>query len=353
VSGDPVTVDRLPFARVAPPRRRVLDRVLARPSLAAVVGLAVVVLVFGLRVPELLTPEGLAGVLELAALLGIGGVAVGLLLVGGHFDLSIGTLAVGSSVLTGVLVGQRGWGVWPALVASLAAALAVGLLNGWLVVRTGLPSFLVTLATALVLQGTTLSALPLVAGAPRISGLDAAPGWPSASALFGSTAEVGGGVFPVSLLWWLAATAGAGWLLWRTRFGNEVLAMGGSRRAAGELGVPVPRTTLVLYALTATAGWLLGTLALVPAASVAATPSLVVAIDFVVVAVLGGCLLTGGYGSMAGAAVGALLYAVARRGFELSGWDPRWSQALLGVLLLVALAFGGMVRGRLRAAPRS
>ncbi|HYO34870.1 MAG TPA: ABC transporter permease [Geodermatophilus sp.] len=349
-----MTVDRLPATRVAPPRRRrVLDRVLARPSIAAVLGLAVVVAVFGVRAPGLLAPEGLAGVLDAAALLGIGGVAVGLLLVGGHFDLSIGTLAVASAVLTGVLVGPMQWGTWPALAVSLAAALGVGLVNGGLVVRTGLPSFLVTLATALVLQGTTLSALPLVVGGPRITGLDQAPGWPSAAALFGSTAELGGGVFPVSLLWWVAATAGAGWLLWRTRFGNEVLAMGGSRRAARELGVPVQRTTLVLYALTATAAWLLGTLALVPAASVAATPSLAVAFDFVVVAVIGGCLLTGGYGSMAGAAVGALLYAVARRGVELSGWDPRWSQALLGVLLLVALMVGGVVRGRLRAAPRS
>jgi simple sugar transport system permease protein len=348
-----VTVDRLPAARVAPPRRRVLDRVLARPSLAAVVGLAVVVVVFGLRAPGLLTVEGLAGVLDAAALLGIGGVAVGLLLVGGHFDVSIGTVVAGSAVLTGVLAGPLEWGIWPALAVSLAAALAVGLVNGWLVVTTGLPSFLVTLATALVLQGTTLSVLPLVAGAPRITGLDEAPGWASASALFGSTAEVGGGVFPVSLLWWLAVTALAGWLLWRTRFGNDVLAMGGSRRAARELGVPVPRTTVVLYALTATAGWLLGTLALVPVASVAAAPSLATSVDFVVVAVIGGCLLTGGYGSMAGAAVGALLYAVARRGVELSGWDPRWSQALLGVLLLVALLVGGAVRARLRAAPRS
>jgi simple sugar transport system permease protein len=348
-----VTVDRLPFTRVAPPRRRVLDRVMARPSLAAVLGLLVVVVVFALRVPELLTPEGLAGVLDEAALLGIGGVAVGMLLVGGHFDLSIGTVTVASAVLTGVLAGTTGWGIWPALAVSLAAALAVGLVNGWLVVRTGLPSFLVTLATALVLQGTTVSALPLVIGAPRVTGLDEAPGWSSASGLFGSTAEVGGGVFPVSLLWWLVTTAGASWLLWRTRFGNDVLAMGGSRRAARELGVPVPRTTLILFAMTATAGWLLGTLALVPVASVGATPALVTAIDFVAVAVIGGCLLTGGYGSMAGAAVGALLYAVARRGVELSGWDLRWSQALLGVLLLVALLFGGAVRSRLRAAPRS
>ncbi|WP_448641391.1 ABC transporter permease [Geodermatophilus sp. URMC 63] len=349
-----MSADRLPLSRrPAPPRRRLPDRVLARPSLAAALGLAVVVVLFGLRVPDLLTVGGLAAVLDTAALLGIGGVAVGLLLVGGHFDVSIGTLTVSSAVLTGVLVGPAEWGVWPALTASLAAALAVGLLNGWLVVRTGLPSFLVTLATALVLQGVTVAGLPLVAGAPRISGLDEARGWSSASALFGSTAEVGDGVFSVSLLWWVALTAVAGWLLWRTRFGNEVLSMGGSRRAARELGVPVHRTTLVLYALTAFAAWLLGTLTLVSTASVAATPALVTAIDFVVVAVLGGCLLTGGYGSMAGAAIGALLYAVARRGVELAGWDPRWSQALLGVFLLVALLVGGVVRGRLRAAPRS
>ncbi len=310
VPGDPVIVDRLPVARVAAAhRRRVADRVLARPSIAAVLALLVVVAVFGVRVPGLLTLEGLAGVLDAAALLGIGGVAVGLLLVGGHFDLSIGTVTVAGAVLTGVLAGPMEWGIWPALAVSLAAALTVGLVNGWLVVRTGLPSFLVTLATALVLQGTTVSALPLVAGGPRITGLDEAPGWSSAAALFGSTAEVGGGVFRVSLLWWLAGTAGAGWLL--------------------------------------------GTLALVPVASVAATPSLATSVDLVVVAVLGGCLLTGGYGSMAGAAVGALLYAVARGGVELSGWDPRWSQVLLGVLLLVALLVGGVVRSRLRAAPRS
>ncbi len=352
--GDPVTVDRLSVPRAVPTRRgRLAARVLARPSIPAVLGLLVVVAVFAVRAPGLASIEGLAGVLDAAALLGIGGVMVGLLLVGGHFDVSIGTVTAGSAALTGVLVGSFRWGIWPALAASLAAALAVGLLNGWLVVRTGLPSFLVTLATALVVQGTTVAGLPLVAGGPRITGLDEAPGWPSASALFGSTVRVGGGVFPVSLLWWLAVTALAGWLLWRTRFGNDVLAMGGSRRAARELGVPVARTTVVLYALTAATGWLLGTLALVPAASVAATPSLATAIDFVVVAVIGGCLLTGGYGSMAGAAAGALLYAVARRGVELSGWDPRWSQVLLGVLLLVALLVGGVVRGRLRAAPRS
>jgi simple sugar transport system permease protein len=72
-----------------------------------------------------------------------------------------------------------------------------------------------------------------------------------------------------------------------------------------------------------------------------------------VVAVIGGCLLTGGYGSTVGAAFGALVYAVARVGMDLAGWPGYWFQVLLGVLLLVALLANGVVRSRLRAAPRS
>jgi simple sugar transport system permease protein len=71
------------------------------------------------------------------------------------------------------------------------------------------------------------------------------------------------------------------------------------------------------------------------------------------VAVIGGCLLTGGFGSVIGASLGALLYAVTREGIVLAGWDPRWFQALLGVLLLLALLANGLVRRRLKAVPRS
>jgi simple sugar transport system permease protein len=150
--------DRLPTLGASPvevPRgRRLLGRALARPSLPAVVGLVVVLVVFGLEAPGLLTAGGLASVLDSAALLGIGGVAVALLLIAGQFDLSVGVVAVASSLLTALLIEQAGWGTWAALLCSLLAALLVGLVNGFLVVNTGLPSFLVTLATFLVLQGT-------------------------------------------------------------------------------------------------------------------------------------------------------------------------------------------------------
>jgi simple sugar transport system permease protein len=337
-----------------PRGRRLLGRALARPSLPALVGLVVVVVVFGVQTPGLLTPGGLASVLDSAALLGIGGVAVALLLIAGQFDLSVGVLALASSLVTALLIEEAGWGTWPALLASLAAALLVGLLNGFLVVNTGLPSFLVTLATFLVLQGTSQAGAAALAGSARVTGLRDAPGWASADAVFGSTVQFGDGRFRVSLLWWLAVTALAGWALWRTRFGNAVFASGGARRAARQLGVPVRRSTLVLFCLTSAAGWLIGTLGLIRLGSVqVGAPGLGSAVDFIVVAVIGGCLLTGGYGSAVGPAIGALLYAVARQGIALAGWDPPWFQAFLGVLLLVALLANGVVRHRLKAVPRS
>ena len=223
-----------------------------------------------------------------------------------------------------------------------------------LVVNTGLPSFLVTLATFLVLQGTTLAGVRAIAGSGRVAGLEDAPGWSSAAALFGSTAQLGDGRFRVSLLWWLGVTAVATWVLWRTQFGNAVFASGGARTAARELGVPVRRTTVALFCLSATAGWLIGTLSLVRLGGVqVSSAGLATSMDFIVVAVLGGCLLAGGYGSALGASIGALLYAVARQGIALAGWDPPWFQALLGVLLVVALVANGVVGHRLKGVPRS
>ena len=352
-----MTADHLPAfgpaPATAPAGRRLLGRALARPSLAALVGLVVVVVFFGLQAPGLLSSGGLASVLDVAALIGIGAVPVGLLLIAGQFDLSVGVVAVSSSLVAALLIEFGGWGVWPALLASLASALLVGLVNGLLVVTTGLPSFLVTLATFLVLQGVTLAGTHAVAGSARIEGLDDAGGWSSAVAVFGSTVQAGDGRFRVSLLWWLGVTALASWALWRTRFGNAVLASGGARRAARELGVPVRRTTITLFCLTAVAGWLLGTLGLIRLSGVQVSPGLGSEIEFIVVAVIGGCLLTGGYGSAVGAAIGALLYAVVRQGITLAGWDPRWFQAFLGVLLLVALLTSALVRRRLKAVPRS
>jgi simple sugar transport system permease protein len=344
------------FATAAPPavrRSRLLDRALARPSSSAMAGLVVAAVLFGVLVPQLLTAGGLAGVLDVAATLGIGAVAVSLLLIAGQFDFSIGALAAASALLSALLITEGGWSTWPALGAGLVAALLVGLVNGVLVVNTGLPSFLVTLATLLVLQGVVSHGIRVLSESGRVEALDDAPGWASAEAAFASAMQIGDGRFRVSLLWFIGVTVLATWALWRTKFGNAVFAIGGARRAATELGVPVRRTTVAMFCLTAAAGWLTGVLALTRLGTVVIVPGLASGVDFLVVAVIGGCLLTGGWGSVWGAAVASVLYAVIRQGITLAGWDPQWFEMLLGVLLLVALVANGIVLRRLRAAPRS
>lgn len=352
-----MTTDRLAGFGATPPAaqprgRRFLAQALARPSLATLVVLVVVVLFFALRTPRLLTSSGITGVLDVAATLGIGGVAVALLLIAGQFDLTIGAVAVGSSVVTALLVGQAGWAIWPALLVSLAAALGVGIVNGMLVVATGLPSFLVTLATFLVLEGATAAGAGLVGG-PGARALASAAGWRWAVDVFSSTLSLGSLHLPAWVLWWLAVTALASWVLWRTKFGNAVFASGGARRAAREMGLAVRRTTVSLFCVTAAAGWLFGTVSLVRFGRVELTADLTTEVDFIIVAVLGGSLITGGYGSVVGSALGALLYAVTQAGILLAGWDVRWFETVLGVLLLAALLVNGVVRQRLKAVPRS
>jgi simple sugar transport system permease protein len=351
-----MTMDRVagfgPASSVGESRsRRLLARALTRHSLATLVVLVAVVLFFAVRTPGLFSAGGVAAMLDVAATLGIGAVAVTMLLIAGQFDLTIGTVAAGSSLVTTLLAGSTGWGIWPSLGVSLAAALAVGVLNGVLVVSTGLPSFLVTLATFLALQGLTGAGAGLLD--PDGPAASAAPGWRSAAAVFGSTVRLGDGTFRVSLLWWAGATLLAAWVLRRTRFGNAVFASGGARRAARELGVPVRRTTITLFCLTATAGWLLGTLTLLRSGSPQTTSGLTTDVDLIIVAVLGGCLISGGYGSAIGAALGALLYGTTQEGIRLAGWGIHWFQALLGLLLLVAVLANGVVRQRLKVVPRS
>ena len=230
-----------------------------------------------------------------------------------------GSLAVASSLVTALLIEQAGWGIWPALAGSLAGALLVGLVNGCLVVRTGLPSFLVTLATFLVLQGTSLAGAQAIAGSTRVTGLDEAPGWSVGRGRLRLDRGVGDGRFRVSMLWWLAVD-GAGHLgavahaLRQRRLRHR-------RRPAGRPGARRPGAAHhahpVLPAPPRPAGWS------APSAWSGSTacggrPGAGPAIDFIVVAVIGGCLLTGGYGSAVGASVGAA--AVRRRPVRASRW---------------------------------
>ena len=323
-----------------------VSRMLRRPEVGAAAAAVTVFVFFSLTTEAFLTAGGVATWLDSASLFGIMAVAVGLLMIGGEFDLSAGVMTGSTGLLVGVATTRFGVNVWLAVVLALAVALLVGAANGLLVMRTGLPSFIVTLGAIFVLQGLNLALTKQLIGQVAIQNFDDVPGYYDVKWVFGSTIALFGTNFQVSIVWWLAVTALATWVLLRTRAGNWIFAVGGAAQSARQVGVPVTRTKIGLFMLTAGAGWLVGMLQLFRTSTVQASTGVGQEFVYIICAVVGGCLLTGGYGSAIGAAVGALIYGMAYQGIVFAQWDNNWLKTFLGVMLLAAVLVNTYVRQR-------
>jgi len=259
----------------------------------------------------------------------------------------------GTTALTvGIVATQLDQNIWVAIAASLVLALAIGFLNGWLVTRTGLPSFIITLGTFLMLQGLNLGLTKLFTGTVIVRGIAEAPGFHSAQVVLASTFSLFGQQFRIAIVWWLLATAIATWVLLRTRFGNWVFATGGDDVASRNVGVPAARTTITLFMTTATAAWLVGSITAVRLTSVQANTGTGQELIYIVAAVIGGCLLTGGFGSAIGAALGALVFGMTQQGIVYLRWDADWFYFFLGAMLLLAVLSNRAVRRYAEAARR-
>ncbi|HEY3501715.1 MAG TPA: ABC transporter permease [Actinocatenispora sp.] len=319
-------------------------RFLVRPELGALIGAVVVFVFFAVLSSTFRSAAGVANWLDPASTLGIMAVAVALLMIGGEFDLSAGVLTGTTGLAVTILATHFGLNVWLAVLLSLVLALAVGLANGYVVTRTKLPSFIVTLGMFLVLQGLNLGVTKLLTGNVLVGGLVGRSGFGSAHLVFASSVVLGGTYFKVSIVWWLVLTVLATLVLLRTRFGNWVFAVGGDAKAARNVGVPATRTTMVLFATTATAAWLVGTMTALRNTSAQADAGVGDELTFIVAAVIGGCLLTGGFGSAVGASLGALIFGMTSVGIVYAGWDADWYKLFLGAMLLLAVFANQFVR---------
>ncbi|WP_439664576.1 ABC transporter permease [Lentzea sp. HUAS TT2] len=323
-----------------------MDQLVKRPEIGAMLGALLVFLFFSVATEQFLSVGGAATWLDDASMLGIMAVAVAMLMIGGEFDLSAGVMTASTALVTALLATQLGLNVWLALLVSLAFALAVGALNGWLVMRTGLPSFIVTLGSFLALQGLNLGITRLVTGSVQVSGMRETAGYESAGFLFASTFQIAGVSFYVSIIWWVLFTVVASTVLMRTRFGNWIFAIGGAAQSSRAVGVPVVRSKILLFMTTAFAAWLVGSINILRYASVQANQGIGLEFQYIIAAVIGGCLLTGGFGSAVGAAIGALIFGMARQGIVYAGWNSDWFQLFLGVMLLAAVLVNNMLRRR-------
>jgi simple sugar transport system permease protein len=323
-----------------------VSRLLTRPEMGAAVAAIAVMIFFSLNSDRFLTTAGAGVWLESASTFGIMAVAVALLMIGGEFDLSAGVMTGFTALVVGILTTNYGLNIWAAVLVALVLALAVGAFNGYMVMRTGLPSFIITLGTFFILQGIDLAVTKLIIGQVTIQGMTDVPFYDSIQPLFGASFTIAGGTFYVSVLWWLAVTAIATWVLLRTQAGNWIFAVGGAQQSARQVGVPVLKTKIGLFMTTAAAGWLVGMISLFRTSTVQANTGVGQEFIYIICAVVGGCLLTGGYGSAIGAALGALIYGMTFQGITFAQWDTNWLRTFLGAMLLAAVLLNNWVRTR-------
>jgi simple sugar transport system permease protein len=329
-------------------RAGLLRRLLARPELGAVAGAILVWVFFALVAGNrgFLTLDGTASYLAVASELGILAVAVSLLMIAGEFDLSIGSIIGASGMVIAMLNIEYGWPLWAAIVMAIAFSLVAGFLNGLVVVWTRLPSFIVTLASLFIFRGLTIGITRLVTGRTQLGGIDTDA--PVVSWLFGG--EIGR--FSVSIVWWLALAALATWVLLRTRVGNWIFGAGGAPEASRNLGVPVNRLKIGLFMTTAFSACLVAILQVVNFGGADVLRGTGQEFQAIIAVVIGGTLLTGGYGSAIGAVFGALIFGMVRQGIVITGVNADWFQVFLGAMLIVAVLVNNYIRKKAAEAKR-
>jgi len=318
-----------------------------RPEMGSLIGLVAVFAFFGVFGGEnFMSSGGAASWLNVASELGIIALPVGLLMIAGHLDLSVGSVLPASSMTVAIVSGYNHAPMIVGILAALGLGLAVGFVNGVLVIRTKLPSFVVTLATLFAVAGLTLGLSVILTGSTSV----ALRSPPAAKLLLG---DYVGGKFQVSLFWWLAVVVIVGFLLNYSRYGNWILAMGGDAVSARNAGIPTDRLTISLFMGSGLCAAFVGMAQaiLYNSAQVAAGQSFI--FNSIIAVVIGGVLLTGGYGSVVGIVLGTLTFSIVNQGIFYTGFDANWASLIIGILLLLAVLMNNTFRNMaLSYAPR-
>ena len=328
-----------------------LTRILTRPDIGALLGAIAIFFVFSYfaRSVDWLTDPGIAaGWTDQAAQFGIVAVPVALLMIGGEFDLSAGAMVGSSGLLLGYLTVFRDLNIWPAIAIVILFGLAVGFLNGIVVVWTKLPSFIVTLATFFVLQGVNAALTLNLTGTTAIQEIDKASGFDAARTIFAT--EITKYDFKVKVLWWIGLTMVGAWLLAKSRFGNWIYSAGGDPIAARNIGVPVARTKIALFMMTSGTAALMGIITALELRSIQAKEGIGNEFIYIICAVVGGCLLTGGYGSVIGTFFGAAMLGMVQLGIIYAEWDSNWTYTFQGAILFAAVLLNTVIRSRAQRA---
>ena len=345
----PATSSSSPAPPAAPKDGRTSERSLARrlaarPEIGALIAaIAVYVFFFAVASP-FREASSLANVLYESSVMGIMALPVALLMIGGEFDLSAGVAVTTSALTASMWSFQLSMNVWVGVVVALVVSLAIGAFNGYMLVRTGLPSFLITLGSFLILQGANLAITKIFTGNVATDSISDMDGFDQAKKIFASEISIGDVDVKITVFYWLVFAAAATWLLLRTKFGNWIFATGGNKESARAVGVPVTFTKIALFMGVGAGAWFVGMHILFSFNTVQSGEGVGNEFLYIIAAVIGGCLLTGGYGSAIGPVIGAFIFGMVSQGIVYANWNPDWFKAFLGVMLLLAALVNLWVR---------
>lgn len=323
-----------------------LRKLLGRPEIGSLFGAVIVFAFFFVMADPLRQWSSVATALYSSSTIGIMAVPVALLMIGGEFDLSAGVAAIASALTASMFSFQMTANVWVGVLVALVVSLGIGWVNGYIRVRTGIHSFLVTLGMFMMLQGLNLAVTKFITGEVATSDISDMDGFDSAEAVFASSVDIAGVGIRISVLWWLLFVAVATWVLLRTKVGNWIYAVGGDEDSARAVGVPMRYTKIGLFMAVGFGAWFLGMHLLFSFNTVQSGAGVGNELIYIAAAVVGGCLLTGGYGSAVGGAFGAFIFGVTTQGIVYAGWNPDWFKFFLGAMLLLAVLVNLWVRKR-------
>ncbi len=359
----PVTDERI--KEISP-----LRKALIRPELGGMVGTVAVFTFFLLFAHDsgMFNAQGMMNWSIVSAQFMIIAVGACLLMIAGEFDLSVGSMIGFAGMMIAIFSVTLGWPVWIAIIVTFVLCTAIGGLNGWIVVRTGLPSFIVTLAFLFILRGFTIFLPQTIERKTIIGGIKDVSEGDWLAPVFGG--KIFGGLFewlgdagiiavfergtrkgqpvvdglPMLIVWAIILVIFGHILLTKTKFGNWIFASGGDAEAARNSGVPVNKVKILMFMFTAFCATIFAVCQVMEFGSAGADRGLLKEFEAIIAVVIGGALLTGGYGSVLGAALGALIFGVVQQGLFFAGVESSLFRVFLGVILLGAVILNTYIR---------
>lgn len=295
----------------------------------ALIGFSIVFFSFALYIPRsFLSLENLGSMVTMAAQLGIMAVGVSFLMISGEFDLSVGSVYCFSPMILAMLVGH-GIPPWIAVLVGLLFAAVVGTSNGLITLKMGIPSFITTLGMMMLIRGIILA----ITGGFPITYKPQSP--TDLVSMF--NVRFGDTNFRASAVWFILLVIVFSFILDRTKYGNWVLATGGDKDTAGALGVNWRRTKLVNFIVCSILAGFSGMVNMGRFLTIEADLGDGMELEAIAAAVIGGNLLSGGYGSILGALIGTSLIGMVRSGLVLAGAPVFWYRAFIGIILIIAV----------------